>query len=297
MYSIDAINFLKEKGYEIIYKSRGEDFWIENISSLQGLMPNSICWIKAEKFATEDIVKNICDIGTVLVVCPFEIEGANCIITQCPKGVFFEILNHFFYKEFKHEISCKATVLTGKIGDNVHIGPNCYICEDVTIGDNTIIHPNVNIISHCSIGHDCEIYPGVVIGADGYGYYFEGDVPHREKHFMGVRIGNNVDIGANTCIDRGLITDTIIKDNVKIDNLCHISHNVVVEENTLIIAGTVVCGSAVIKKNAYLAPGSTVLNQITVEERGMVGSNSLAIRKVKKGTTIFGVPGRCIRKE
>ncbi len=293
----DVINYLNEKQREITCKCLRQDFLIESISSLQDLKANSICWIKSEKYATEEVVKSICDIGTILVVCPFEIEGANCIITQYPKGVFFEILNHFFYKEFKHEISHNATVLTNKIGNNVHIGPNCYIGEDVTIGDNTIIHPNVSIISPCIIGHDCEIYPGVVIGADGYGYYFEDDTPHREKHFMGVRIGDNVDIGANTCIDRGLITDTVIKDNVKIDNLCHISHNVVVEENCLIIAGTVVCGSAVIKKNAYLAPGSTVLNQITVEERGMVGSNSLAVRKVKKGTTVFGVPGRCLNKE
>ncbi len=293
MLTQSIINYLKAKEIELAYNF-DINFEVEKISNLQDIQPNSICWIKTKKYATDIVIEEIKQSKTVLVVCPFEIEGVNCIITQYPKGVFFDILNHFFSKEMKHEISNRATVLSNKIGRNVHIGHNCFIGEDVGIGDNTVIYPNVSIICPCEIGDNCEIYPGVVIGADGFGYFFENDVPYREKHFMGVKIGNNVDIGANTCIDRGLITNTVIKDNVKIDNLCHIGHNVVIEENCLVIAGSIICGSAIVKKNAYLSPGSVVLNQITVEERGKVGSNSLAISKVKQGTTVFGVPGKCI---
>lgn len=289
----EILDYLKEKGSGVDYIGHNE-IEIKTISNLQEIVPNSICWIKNKKYATEEVVEKLRGTENVLVVCPFEIENVNCIVTQYPKGTFFDILNKFFTKEFRHFISKRATVLTEKVGDNVHIGDNCYIGEDVVIGDNTIIHPNVSIICPCEIGCDCEIYPGVVIGADGFGYYYEEDIPHREKHFKGVRIGNNVDIGANSCIDRGLITDTVIKNNVKIDNLCHIGHNVVIEENCLVIAGSIICGSALIKKNAYLSPASVVLNQITVEEKGKVGSNSLAISKVKAGTTIFGVPGKCI---
>lgn len=289
----DITGYLSDKGTQFEYKGNGE-IEIENISNLQEIKCNSICWIKIKKFATDEVVDKLRNTKDVLVVCPFEIEGVNCLITQYPKGVFFDILNAFFSRDFKHSISDRATVLTDKIASNVHIGPNCYIGEEVSVGENTIIHPNATIIGPCSIGHDCEIFPGVVIGADGFGYFVTDDVPYREKHFMGVRIGNYVDIGANTCIDRGLITDTVIMDHVKVDNLCHIGHNVIIEENCMIIAGSIICGSAVIKKNAYLSPGSTVLNQLTVEERGKVGSNSLAISKVKSGTTIFGVPGKCI---
>lgn len=286
-------DYLISKGTVFQFNNNNE-FEITRISSLQNLQEESICWIKSKKFATDDVIRDIKKKRTVLVVCPFEIESVNCIITQYPKGVFFDILNQFFSKGKIHEISEKAVIFSDKIGNNVHIGANCFIGDDVTIGDNTIIHPNVSIISPCVIGHDCEIYPGVVIGTDGFGYFFEEDIPYREKHFMGVKIGDYVDIGANVCIDRGLITDTEIRSHVKIDNLCHIGHNVVIEENCLVIAGTIICGSAWIKKNAYLSPGSVVLNQIIVEEKAKVGSNSLAISTVRAGSTVLGVPGKRI---
>ena len=114
-----------------------------------------------------------------------------------------------------------------------HSRENCYIGDEVEIGDDTVIHPNVSVICPCKIGRGCEIFPGVVIGADGFGYYMEHDIPYREIHFRGVVIGDHVDIGTNTCVDRGLLTDTVICDHVKIDNLCHIGHNVKIEENCL----------------------------------------------------------------
>lgn len=269
-----------------------EEGYITTMSSLQELEEHSICWIKKRKNLTEEIHNRLKNTNDIIVVAPFYVDGADCIITDYPKGVFFSILNNFFSSDFERTISSDARIYTDKIGENVHIGDNCYIGKDVVIGDNTIIHPNVSVICPCSIGHDCEIYPGVVIGADGYGYYFDEDIPYREKHFRGVRIGNYVDIGSNTCIDRGLITDTVIKDNVKIDNLCHISHNVIIEDNCLVIVGTIICGSAHIKKNSYLSPGSVVLNQVVVEENSKVGANSLAVNRVKAGTTILGVPGK-----
>ena len=278
----------------IVRYSVKEDGYISDMANLQELSDHVVCWIKNKNFYSDNLADEIKKYVDVLVVCPFEIPRVNCIITDYPKGVFFDILNHFFDTKFQHIISRQAVILTDKIGDNVHIGANCYIGENVEIGDNTIIHPNVTIISTSTIGHDCEIFPGVVIGTDGFGYFMDNDEPHREKHFRGVKIGDYVDIGANTCIDRGLLTDTTIGNHVKIDNLCHIGHNVLIDDNCLIIAGSIICGSAHIKKNAYLSPGSTVLNQITVDEYGKVGSNSLAIGKVKAGTTVFGVPGKCI---
>ena len=279
------VDFVKRSSNQIECSVR-TDGYISTMCNLQELEDHAICWIKNRKCFSEEVANRLKSVEDILVVAPFLIEGIDCIVTDYPKGVFFNILNNFFSDEFEHTISPDSRILTRSIGKNVHIGPNCYIAADVSIGDNTIIHPNVNIICPCTIGHDCEIYPGVVIGADGFGYYFENEIPYREKHFMGVRIGSN------SCIDRGLITDTIIKDHVKIDNLCHISHNVVIEENCLVIVGTVICGSSHIMKNSYLAPGSVILNQVVVEEHGKVGANSLAVNRVKAGTTVLGVPGK-----
>ncbi len=287
----DILKFLRETRQKVVYAGNREGT-ITSISNLEELNDHSICWIREQRFATSRIVEELKRHKDILVVCPFKVEGVNCIITDYPKGVFFSILNHFFAKPWNHTISDKAVVLTEQIGENVHIGPGCYVGENVEIGAHTIIHPNVSIISPCRIGCYCEIFPGVVIGADGFGYYKENDVPYREIHFKGVEIGHYVEIGANTCIDRGLLTDTVLCDHVKIDNLCHIGHNVRIEENCMIIAGTVICGSAVIKENAYLAPNCVVMNQIQVGEYAMVGVNSAAITNIKERMTVFGTPAK-----
>ena len=283
--------FLDSNPNKVSYKGSSEGY-ITSMANLGELSDHVICWIKNRKYLSEGMIEELESLEDILVVCPFEIDGVNCIITEYPKGVFFDILNHFFHSGFNHTISDRATVLTDKVGRNVHIGAGCYVAKDVEIGDNTIIHPNVSIISSCKIGRDCEIFSGVVIGADGFGYFLENDVPHRERHFRGVIIGDYVDIGANTCIDRGLLVDTTVCNHVKIDNLCHIGHNVRIEENCMIIAGTVVCGSAAIQRNAYLAPASVVMNQVSVGEHSTVGVNSVAIMNVKNDVTVFGTPAK-----
>lgn len=285
----EILDFLKNEQTEVSYQGR-DDVEICSMSNLQDLTDNSICWIKNRSFAADAILERLKELGQAVVVCPFSIDGANCIVTDYPKGVFFKVLNHFFSCNFEHTISPRAVVESDNIGNNVHIGPHCHIGKNVAIGDNTIIHSNVVIECPCVIGRDCEIFSGVVIGTDGFGYYVEDGVPHREQHYRGVVIGDNVDIGTNTCIDRGLLTDTVIGNNVKIDNLCQIAHNVRIEDNCLVTAGTLLCGSSVIRQEAYLAPGSVVLNQIKVGQNATVGVNSVATYNVKDGITVFGTP-------
>lgn len=227
----------------------------------------------------------------VLVVCPFKIDGVSCIVTDYPKGTFFSILNRFFTRTYPHSVSEKAIVLTDKIGKNVHISPNCYIGAEVEIGDNTILHPNVVIDCPCRIGKNCEIHSGAVIGTDVEGFYTENDIPVKENHYMGVEIGDDVEIGANTTIARGLLVNTVIGNHVKIWDLCHIGHNSVIEDNCIIIVGSYICGSAKIKKNSYLAPASVVLNQVTLGERVTVGVNSVAMSDIPDYATIMGTPG------
>lgn len=292
----EIVDYLRDGENKIQYELSLDDY-ITSMSSLMELSDHSICWIKNEKYLSDELIEDMKKLEGLVVVAPFKVDGVNSIITDYPKGVYFSILNHFFSKDFTHTISSNAEVLTNKIGENVHIGAGSYICADVIIGNNTIIHPNVTIICPCEIGNDCEIFPGVVIGSDGFGYYMENDIPHREKHFRGVIIGNNVDIGANTCIDRGLITDTIIQDNVKIDNLCHIGHNDIIERNCLLTAGSVIGGSTVVKKNAYLAPNSSVLNQIEVGSFSTVEMGAVVFRNVEDNLVVMGNPARGIRKK
>lgn len=287
----EVLAFLKKDGAQFEFSPAHDGtFEVKTFSSLNDIADNCICWIKNKSFASDSVIATLREHIDAVVVCPFKIDRVHCIITPEPKRVIFSILNEFFSRDFEHEISPAATVLTDKIGRNVHIGPGCYICADVEIGDNTIIHPNVSIISPCRIGHDCEIFSGAVIGADGANYYKEGDIYKRSKHFKGVVIGNNVDIGANTCIDRGLLVDTVIGDNVKIDNLCQIAHNDRIEDNCLILGGVHICGSVTVKKGAYIAPHSVIMNQASVGENAMVGLGSVVLKRVRDGVKVFGNP-------
>lgn len=268
---------------------------VRTFTNWKELGENSICLVRWKRDANEDLINKFHALKEILVVTSCHFEGVNCIVTDDAKVAFFTILNYFFASPFPHTISKRATVLTDAIGENVHIAPGCYVGEKVSIGNNTILHPNVVIECPCEIGNNCEFFPGVVIGEDGFGYDKDGDgAPHREIHGRGVIIGNNVDIGANSCVDRGLLTDVVIEDNVKIGNLCHIGHDVYIERNTLIVSNIIVCGSSYIKRDNYLAPGAIIYNSIIVGEKAKIGIGSVAVENVEPGATIFGNPGRKI---
>jgi len=122
-----------------------------------------------------------------------------------------------------------------RIGFGVQIGAGCVIENDVVIGDNTVIHPNVTIRFSTQIGDSCIISSGVVIGADGFGYERDGDSYLKIPQLGNVRIGNKVEIGANSTVDRGALHDTVIHDGVKIDNLVQIGHNVEIGKHTSLL--------------------------------------------------------------
>lgn len=292
----EMLAFLRDTSEPFSF-SGNEEARIVGYSNLAELTPKSAVWIKNESYMNEELESRLRAEGSLLLVAPFAIEGVNCLVTEYPKGVYFSLLNEFFAPKRTPFISEQACVLTKDIGEDVSIGAHCFVDEDVSIGDRTVIHPGVNIICPCVIGSDCEIYPGAVIGADGFGYYVDrAGVPHREIHHRGVVIGDRVEIGANTCIDRGLLTDTVIGDDVKIDNLCHIAHNVNIAKNTLIVASSVICGSTKVNEGSYVAPNSSVLEQSTLGAGSKIGIGSVVLRDVGEGEEVFGNPARVMKR-
>lgn len=257
-----------------------------------------ISWIKHTEPSD---IKTFKGINSMLIVvpekCDVPIKNCNFIITDSPKSVFFTILNAFFINSTPPSVSANSIIESTSIGNNVSIGHHCYIGPDVIIEDNTIIEHNVTIISPVKIGSRCLIHSGVVIGSDGFGFFTNEDgQPCKVPHFGGIEIGNDVEIGANTCIDRGTIDNTIISDNVKIDNLCHISHNVIIEKNAMVVAGAVICGSARLKERSYIAPGGIVKNQLCIGENSFVGIGAVVTKNVEDGSVVVGVPAEFLRQ-
>lgn len=293
----EVFKFLLEEDIYFEYKGN-PDIEIRDFCSLINQKEQSITWIKhLDEFDIESIDRRlnlliVTDIPEECLIPP----GYNVIQCTNPKAVFFGILNHFWVKPKPCGIALSSTVETGEIGQNVSIGHNCHIGADVIIGDNVRIEDGVIIMCKTSIGANTIIHSGVVIGTDGFGYYPDSNGNNAKiEHYGGVVIGENVEIGANTCVDRGTLDDTVIGDNVKIDNLCHIAHNVSIGENAMVIALSMLGGSVTLKKNAYIAPGVLIMNQITVGEGSVLGLGAVAVKDVPDNKVVAGVPAKILR--
>lgn len=284
----DILNYLDKENINYTYRGK-KDIVIDTFCSLKNPKNNSITWIK--KYSDESL-RSFEDIDSCLIVTKEiseEKDGYGYILTDEPKNIFFSILSNYWKKDVKEEISSSSIVLTKNIGKNVYIGNNCVIDKDCIIGDNTIIGDNVVLKNKVIVGNNCIIKPGAVIGTDGFGYWLDEDnVPHKVDHYGGVVIEDNVHIGANTCIDRGTIDDTLICKDAKIDNLCHIGHNVIVGPKSMVVAESVLCGSSELGEGCYLAPGVIVRNQIKLGNNTFVNMNQVANKNTYEDTAVMG---------
>lgn len=148
-----------------------------------------------------------------------------------------------------------------------------------------------------TIGAGCNIHPTafIALGSEGFGYYYDEDgIPYHRPHFGGVLIGNNVDIGAHSCIDRGMFSDTMIGDGCKIDNLVHIAHNCLIGDNAMIVAGAVICGSVVIGENCWIGAGARIIQKVTIGDGAVIGMGAVVLNNIGPGETWVGNPARKI---
>jgi UDP-3-O-[3-hydroxymyristoyl] glucosamine N-acyltransferase len=180
-----------------------------------------------------------------------------------------------------------------QLGERVIIGANSVVGDDCQIGANTQLKANVTIYHDVSIGHDCLIQSGTVIGSDGFGNVKDGAQWVSIPQLGTVRIGNNVEIGANSTVDRGALDDTIIADGVRLDNLVQVAHNVQLGENTAMAAQSGVAGSAVVGKNCLVSGNVTINGHVTICDnvvftgRAMVTNSIDAPGVYSSGTGIF----------
>ncbi len=163
---------------------------------------------------------------------------------------------------------------------SAEIGPLCVIERGVRIGAGSILKSRVTVSEDCIIGERCVLHPGVVIGADGFGFAKNGQDWVKIEQLGAVRIGNDVEIGANTCIDRGALADTVIEDGVKLDNLIQIGHNVHIGRNTAMAGCVGVAGSARIGANCTVGGSAGILGHLTLADNVHVSSFSLVTRSI-----------------
>lgn len=190
-------------------------------------------------------------------------------------------------------ISLQAHVVIGDkavIGDNVVLGPGVVIGEETTIGKDTLIYPLVVIRERIVVGEKCIIHSGTVIGSDGFGYATVRGIHHKIPQIGTVVIEDDVEIGANVTIDRARFDKTWIRQGTKIDNLVQIAHNVVIGENTIIVAQTGISGSTTIGNQVILAGQSGVAGHVSIGDNAIVAGRAGVTKSVPQGTVVSGFP-------
>ncbi len=168
------------------------------------------------------------------------------------------------------------------IGDDVVIGHGVHIADNVQIGAGCRIENNVVISTRCQIGYNCHLSPAAVIGANGFGYAADGESWHRIEQLGRVIIGNKVDVGANTTIDRGSLGDTTIGHGVKLDNQIQIAHNVEIGENTAIAGCVGIAGSAKIGKRCQIAGRAAILGHLEIADDVTILVNSTVTKSIHR---------------
>ena len=287
------------------------DVEITNISPIDKAKENDLSFLSNPKY---ERFLDTTQAGCVIVsekIDPNEYPNLNFIVCKNPYLAFAKILRFLFLPGAPEPlISNNAIIKEGAkvdrtarieefvyiergatIGKQTRIMPFVYIGENVKIGDNCIIYPNVTIRENCVIGNNVIIHSGSVIGSDGFGYADTEKGEHLKIPQIGnVIIEDDVEIGACVTIDRAALESTIIKKGTKIDNLVQIGHNVVVGENSILVAQTGISGSTKLGKNVILAGQTGIAGHLTIVDNVTITAKSGVGSSIKKPGVYSGIP-------
>jgi UDP-3-O-[3-hydroxymyristoyl] glucosamine N-acyltransferase len=222
----------------------------------------------------------------------FKDQKSNFLVTDEPRKLFQEVLKLKFSSRYTPCIEKSAFIHpTAQIGNECYIGHNVVIEADCIIGNNCEILHNTAILKNTIIGNNVRIGSNCGIGNFGFGYEKnnEGEYDLLE-HTGNVVIEDDVHIHNNTCIDRAVIGSTIIRSNVKIDNLVHIAHGVVIERNALIIANAMIAGSTIIGEGSWIAPSTSVKNQLKIGANTTTGIGAVVLKDTETNSLMIGNP-------
>lgn len=273
---------------------------IDGVASLTAAGPRSITFVANPTYLSQLAHSKA---GAVLL-CAADAEGyaGNALITNNPHLSFARILA-YLHPEPCHApgvhasavvdpsahlaagvaVAALAVIDSGAmIGERVYIGPGCHIGGEVQIGDDSRLLGRVTVLAACRIGKRAVIHPGAVIGSDGFGFARDGVHWHKVRQLGRVIIGDDVEIGANTTIDRGALDDTIIGNGVKLDNLIQIAHNVQIGDHSALAACVGVAGSAKIGKRCAIGGQAGVLGHLEIADDVQIAATSLVTGSISK---------------
>jgi UDP-3-O-[3-hydroxymyristoyl] glucosamine N-acyltransferase len=273
---------------------------VENAKPIHLADQNSLVWIAKDKTNKRELVAKTL---AKVIVCDLEFAqensaGEKCLIgVEDPRLSFIRIVDRFFAVKPPFEIHSTAYISpSATLHPNVYIGPFCYV-GDCEIGEGSYLFGHNRLYDGVRIGKNVVIHAGSVIGADGFGYQRnEANELEKFPHIGGVVIEDNVEVGSNTCIDRGTLDDTIIKEGAKIDNLVHIAHNVIVGKHAAVIAHAMIGGSTSLGDYSWIAPSAALRDRLSIGENSVIGLGAVVTKNVPDNETWTGSPAKELKE-
>ena len=266
---------------------------ISRISPLESADAESISFLSNPRYVTQMAASK----AACVIVAPAMREAAEirgvCIVAANPYVYFAKLTQFWRLKKQGHrDVGIHPTAVvddTAVIADTAYIGPQCVIGAGVRIGADTVLRSSVTVADECEIGDRCLLHPGVVIGADGFGFANDAGRWIKIEQLGRVRIGDDVEIGANTCIDRGALDDTVVEDGVKLDNLVQIAHNVHIGAHSVIAGNAGVAGSARLGKHCSIGGAANILGHLSIADGTSISPTSMVTRSIHQPGLYTGI--------
>ncbi len=282
---------------------RGEDREISALNSLQNAKSNELSFVEQKKYLKELESTNA---GAIFITEEFAKsapKSATCIIAKKPHLSLAKISKHFSKPLIAKEGKAPDIALECEIMDNVYIGVDtkigegtiimhgAYIGDRVEIGKNSIIYPNVTLYNDTKIGDRCFVHAGAVIGGDGFGYVHDEQGHHHKIYHSGnVILEDDVEIGANTTVDRAVFASTIVKSGSKIDNLVMIAHNCEIGENSILVSQVGLSGSTITGRNVVFGGQAGTGGHLKIGDFATIAARGGVNSDIEGGKTYAGFP-------
>jgi UDP-3-O-[3-hydroxymyristoyl] glucosamine N-acyltransferase len=296
----------------------GLDLSLTGMAALDAAGPHDVSFLGNEKYHGQFLLTH-----AAAVIVPHGVtdgpEGAALVAVENPSLAFAVVVRHFAAatRKFtpgiharafvdpaavldpaKVRVQAGAVIMAGAvIGDGSDIGPNSVISEDAIIGKDCRIMANASVREHCVLGDRVILQPGVVIGSDGYGYEFSGGRHVKIDQVGTVEIGDDVEIGANTTIDRARFGKTLVGEGTKIDNLVQIGHNCVIGKHCLIISLTGISGSTRLGDYVTVAGQVGIAGHLTIGSKAILSARTGVTNHLAGGIVYAGNPAKPIRDD
>ena len=282
-YSLNEL--AKEVNGEVIGDS---SLQISAIGTIQHTSPGCITFLANPKYKK---YLNNTSASAIIVSPEFKDNIKAGIVVNDPYLAYAKISS--LYKKYLNPYDSKKSSYfiheSSDVDESVIIGPNVFIGPDCKIGQDSIIHANTSLVMNVEIGKNSIVHFNSVLGSDGFGY-----APHKNgytkiEQLGKLIVGDNVEIGAGCTLDRGAIENTIIHNGVKLDNLVHIAHNVILGENSAIAASCAIAGSTIIGKNLQMGGLSGILGHLEITDDVLIGAHTLITKSINESGNYVGI--------